>query len=589
VPLPIPRWFRRAAPVAAVVLLGMVLREIPNLTTAAWGNDFGIYLGLTERMAETGDLFPPYDGWGTSYQYFPALYGLTAGLHALTGAEVAVLLGRVAGVVGGLTILFAYLVGRELFGSRRIALLAALILAIDPIHVYQTSHPAPLVMGHLALGLALWLFLRWRRGGPWLPLLPAVLLLLVSHHLSTYFFILAVAGIAFGSLFARRSPRKAFARDVAFLGGVLTAAFAYWVFIATPVSSHVRSVTGLPTALVLGILLAGLVALHRLAPRLAPLLARLRLPPQLSARRAFLGVLGVGFAAMAANVLLRPFGAASALPLLGLLVLLPPLLLYAVAAAGAATAARDRRWAPLLGVLAVYLGSLAFGFATQNAIILSYRHLEYLSLPVALFAAKVVSRGLLRAREFADTLTRSARLARPRPAGGVFAAGLVALLLANVATGYALTNGAVGPDERIPDVTLDLIDWMAAHIPREGTVAADHRISQVLWARGFTATNDGAVVVFTEAEWYRIVDELRPFEPRVDYVVIDHIMVESGVQSGTDLETPKMTGDTYGKFTLPPWRFVHRVESEDGSRWAELYRIDWEWADRHAWQETYLP
>jgi hypothetical protein len=296
----------------------------------------------------------------------------------------------------------------------------------------------------------------------------------------------------------------------------------------------------------------------------------------------------LGLALIALDILLRPWGPSLALSPLALAVLLPPLLLLSVAAAGFTRALRRPAWTPVLGLTVAPVASLVVAFASQNRVLISYRHFEYLSLPAALFAAETALAVLSR-RTAAPAARRLPRLAVNR--AGRAAAGLVllALFATNVWAGQSVMAGRLGPDERIPDTSLRLVTWMTRELGPGASIAADHRISQVLWARGFLPTNDEAVAVFTEAEWYRVVDELRRFEPRVDYVFVDHVMVESGVQSGSLAEPPRISDGAYGKFSLQPYRLVARMESADGLRWAELYRIDWGWAERHSWLERYLP
>ena len=62
----------------AIIALSIIVRSIPGWIHPGWGNDFGIYYGLTKQFAENPQWFQPYDGWGDSYQYFPMLYLITA-------------------------------------------------------------------------------------------------------------------------------------------------------------------------------------------------------------------------------------------------------------------------------------------------------------------------------------------------------------------------------------------------------------------------------------------------------------------------------------------------------------------------------
>ena len=72
--------------------IAIILRSLPAWTNAAWGNDFGIYYGLTNSFVESGELINDYVGWGSSYQYFPVLYTVTGIAHWITGIDVLVIM-----------------------------------------------------------------------------------------------------------------------------------------------------------------------------------------------------------------------------------------------------------------------------------------------------------------------------------------------------------------------------------------------------------------------------------------------------------------------------------------------------------------
>ena len=155
-----------------VTVIAIVIRSIPAWTNAAWGSDFGIYYGLTNSFVETGDLYNPYDGWGSSYQYFPVLYAITGIAHWITGIDVLVLMPKIAPIFGGLTVLIFYFIVYNLVKRRDVALLSAAFLSVASFHVYQTSHAAPLTMGHFFMLLSLYFFVKYIKNAKYLfPLL----------------------------------------------------------------------------------------------------------------------------------------------------------------------------------------------------------------------------------------------------------------------------------------------------------------------------------------------------------------------------------------------------------------------------------
>jgi hypothetical protein len=82
-------WTRERSVLLIVFIAATAIRSIPGWMHAAWGNDFGIYYGITKDFAENPELFRPYTGGGASYNYFPVLYVIVAFLHWLTGLSIA--------------------------------------------------------------------------------------------------------------------------------------------------------------------------------------------------------------------------------------------------------------------------------------------------------------------------------------------------------------------------------------------------------------------------------------------------------------------------------------------------------------------
>ena len=102
-----------------ITIAAVIIRSIPAWTNAAWGCDFGIYLGLTKSFVESGELYNPYYGWGGSYQYFPVLYAITGLAHWITSIDVLVLMPKIAPIFGGLTVLIFYFLVYELIKDKK--------------------------------------------------------------------------------------------------------------------------------------------------------------------------------------------------------------------------------------------------------------------------------------------------------------------------------------------------------------------------------------------------------------------------------------------------------------------------------------
>ena len=88
--------------------IAIVIRSVPAWVYTAWGCDSGIYIGLANTVVETAEFFPPYYGWGGSYNEFPILYAVVAGVHWLTGIDVIVLMPKLIPIFGALTVFIFY-------------------------------------------------------------------------------------------------------------------------------------------------------------------------------------------------------------------------------------------------------------------------------------------------------------------------------------------------------------------------------------------------------------------------------------------------------------------------------------------------
>ncbi|MBN1860020.1 MAG: glycosyltransferase family 39 protein, partial [Candidatus Thermoplasmatota archaeon] len=219
-----------------ITVIAIAVRSIPAWMNAAWGGDFGIYYGLTSRMVENQQIFNEYDGWGGMYNYFPVLYIFSAAGHWITGVDLLWVMPKIAPIFGGLTVFLLYFIIYELTKRRDLALLSSLFLAVIPFHVYQTSHAAPLTMGHFFMILCLYLFIKYMNEKKYLiPLLISTMFLIMSHHLTTYFFLMTILFVVV--IKSIRVNLREMYRDVFYVTVASAFAFGYWICIATPVFS----------------------------------------------------------------------------------------------------------------------------------------------------------------------------------------------------------------------------------------------------------------------------------------------------------------------------------------------------------------
>jgi 4-amino-4-deoxy-L-arabinose transferase-like glycosyltransferase len=155
-----------------------------------------------------------------SSSYSPGLPLFVAGLYELTGGVHERLARVVLAVIGALSVLFAYLIGRRLTPSLPV-LVGALVVAIYPALLeYQgmlMSEPlaATLLSGGVLVALWAW------EGGPWRWLLPGALFGALALTRPEY---LGVAVLVAAVIFAREARddwRRSLARAAIFLGALV--------------------------------------------------------------------------------------------------------------------------------------------------------------------------------------------------------------------------------------------------------------------------------------------------------------------------------------------------------------------------------
>jgi hypothetical protein len=556
-----------------IFIFGLAIRAYPGMANAAWGNDFGTYYGLTEKVMDDPALFPEYDGWGSGYNYFPVLFHVSAGAAWLTDTDAFWLMPRLIPLIGSLTIFVTFFIGKELFKSEKIGLLAALMLAANPMHAYQISHAAPLVMGHLFFSLSIYLFLvndgKLHRIGL---LAVCSLLMIMSHHLTTFFFLLSVLGIIFYKNMWSNEWRPGFQRELVLALAISASAFAYWALVAKPVfDAFIPDIAGIPAWGVFAAFYLGLAAM------LGLIIARRRYMPTMKCAafgmkrsHVLAGTLAGSIAfTLVFSFINLPDSNFSFQPV-SALILIPFFLLLALGFTAIRELKGSDEGGEVLGWFIFLAASTVITMVLWIEGIPSFRHFEYIAYPLSLMAAVGVH-GL-----YLDV--KGGKLKFPMGARGM-AAAIIALALVLGGSTYLVADTTSGHTEVIGEEALDLMEWMQQNIPEGTNISSDHRLSTMLWAYGFgNLTYDDAYEMWfadnwTEDECLADLNGTSDNLLRIEYVLIDSVMVEDGVQSGM-IENPRtMEGGGYEKFESRPFEMVHEVRG--GAHWAELYFVNW--------------
>jgi hypothetical protein len=557
---------------AGLALLLVFLALEPFLSYALFGSDTGEYYHLTASLVSSGTIphGSAYAGWGSAYPDFPGLFLLAGGGAGALGIDPLSALTILVPVVAVLSVFPLFLLFRRLYPHDTVALLAAAVGSLVMPRLFSIAHPAPLALGDFLCVGALWMLVESRQDVRWyVPLSVTGGALLLTHHLSSYFFIVSALGGLFflemwkPGLWSRRFPT----RELAFVAAFLTATLAFWFYGTTTFVSKVLDfafgqhlgfalfeTVGLVAVLAAGVL----IRWRRGRPRSTR--AWVRLPTDRSLVRDAVALSVIIFAAIFIVVLV-PVPGTSQVTTPAAILWFSPVLVLGIACAGSRRMLSPARvgpfalaWVGALGLSAgamVALSLAAPSFPGSPAAGISStlspsRHVEYLFLPIALLVAVGLARGVARVRDRGG-----------RRAFWAACVGVVVLLAANAAIVYPPQNDFGGFEEGLTHGDAALWMWVGIAAPPTWTVATDHRLSSMIFGvDGNPATWFTTPALFTGTNWSQAASELRstgtPYTDRpIDLVAVDPVMY-SGVALDPSKPATPLSAEAIAWFqTLP--------------------------------------
>lgn len=522
--------------VALLLALVFVALE-PLLSFSIFGSDTGEYYRLTTDLVRTGHLpLTSYAGWGSAYQDFPGIFVLSGATAQATGSDVLLSLQLVVPVLGVFSAVPLYLLFRRLFPHEGIALLGSGFASFAMPRLFSLAHPAPLSVGDLLVVGALWMFIEGRVDRRWYgPLALASAALIVTHHLSSYFFLLSALGgltlleVVLPGRWSRRFPL----RELGFLAAFGVGLTAYWFGYATAfrpiIDSGLGSYAALapylaaPAAVGIVVIAGGIIRWRRARPRRTP---APRLPSDRSIARDFAILLGGSLVGIFALLVAPLPGAAHSTSVAAIAFFLPLFLVV-----GAATGSRrlllfDRMGPWTLLWLAVIGVSAIVGWVSGSLVLEPTRHAEYLLIPLGLLAA--VSIGRLVAR-WGDRPTRRGM------AAGTLAA--LILLAANAAIVYPPPADLGGFQEGLTPADAAEWMWIGLALPPTAAIASDHRLSSMIFGfDGNPATWSSTPALFTGTDRSAALAELNGSEAPHSVLPIDAVAVDGVMHDGVALD-----------------------------------------------------
>lgn len=587
-----------------ITVIAIILRSLPAWTNAAWGCDFGIYYGLTNSLVDNQELFNPYYGWGGSYQYFPVLYAITGAAHWITGIDILTIMPKIAPIFGGLSVMLFYFVVYELLGDRKKALLSSLFFAVMPFHVYQTSHASPLTIGHFFMMLSIYFFIKFRQDARFItPLFISTILLIMSHHLTTYFYLVSLIFIVFVENASKKEWTASLKKDVLYILTASGLIFSYWIFIATPVyDSFMRSgfsvwiinINSSYTIILFYMLFISMFGIVWLKRRLNLFIVREK-PTAKSAIVKFFLTMAICLTAMGIfSVVKLPWTNFSFTPL-SIIYSLPLVLIFAFGVAGFRYTRFIQNGSFVRGWLLAILISFVYGLLTNSSAILPHRHFEYIMAPLCIISIFGIS-GIflnLNYERLSKFTERFHHISKPslyyfkkssllQKRQFIYIAVILFLVSANAVSIYPSHVALNASYEVITDENFAVIEWMDENFDKNNSViASDHRLARITEAVGFNTTLDESSIIWISENFTDYIYELEGIgknHSKITHIIIDDIMKDKVVHVGFG-KIFYMTNESYEKFSYQPFELAYRNatlnQDMEEEHWTEVYAVNW--------------
>ncbi len=552
--------------------IAIIVRSLPAWMNAAWGGDFGIYYGLTSRFVENQQIFNEYNGWGGMYNYFPVLYIFSACGHWITGIDLLWVMPKIAPIFGGLTVLIFYFIVHDQTKRRDLALLSSLFLAVIPFHVYQTSHAAPLTMGHFFMMLSVYLFLKSMNQKKYLlPLMISTVFLIMSHHLTTYFFLLTIFFIVV--IKSIHTNLRNMYRDVMNNGLSISSYFVILLFYV-----------GL-----FGCLL-GIGAMRKKTPKFIYRVKKTFMFSPAHSRKRALIYFAAGFVFIFCSEIVFlfvnvPVSGIRMKPL-SILYSIPMLFFIGFGCLGVEYLKNVKnRWFFQAWLCAI-LSSFIYSLVTVNTTLFPDRHVEYLTVPACLFAAVGVLY-FFRLRELKISLSLKKQLSYPSSLQVLFVLAICGLVFSNAVAVYPVYTSLEWMDESIPNETANTIEWITDNLDKNNTmVATDLRLSKMIWAEGINTTFEDTNDTWTCDTWVGCISD---FDAEANHGMVTHILIDDVMRDISVnvrvTQSVYMTNESYLKFSQEPFELLYRNatvnQDNEEIHWAEVYSVNWTFIEQH--------
>jgi hypothetical protein len=567
----------------SIIVISILLRLIKLFDFAIWGSDSGEHYFLLEQLITTGEIQLEYNGWGFAYPYFPGMHLLVTGTTQTGQLSTYLGLVLIIPIVAAFSVLIIFCISQIIFKDYRISLISSAFTGVILPHIYASSHPMPGSLGGLLLLVCIFLILKsYNNKKFFILLILATAALVITHHLTTFFLIISIFFIIIvREIYKNEALEKEYwlsrsKIDIIYLTILITFSFSYWFIYAEPFYDKILeknipiSPIGIFISAYVGLILLWVIIKYRdkLSWRIKPTFYSNK---NLLLRLSLFWIFGTIILAL--GLITTVPGTNMKSDISAFPIFLPIMLLISFVAVSPAILVFYKNGITIFGWMLAIMASLIFSFITNNHELLLYRHLPYIFEPISIMASLgfvklfdfVIKKGDLRLIQYENNkeiinlaiLFKTNKLKQikiyerktePKPSKQVTTkilfyqktAGIIfilTILLTCSIYSYPPLNVVSGFEEGTTEEELDSCFWSLENLPKDATVASDHRMSSILFGfSGLNATWEYAPKTFHYGTYDEIMEEMNSTRIPSGIKRIDFILITSAIENGVALE-----------------------------------------------------
>ncbi len=617
-------------------LAAIVIRLIPTFGNYGWGNDFGIYYTILQDYVRKGVVtttFPsPWGGAG--YGDFPVMYVTIYSLSGITGVGVRELLLTVPQIFGGLTVVLLFFIALHITKDEKIALLSAVLLAVNPIQAFQTSMSSILVFGHFFGLLSVLFALKYMDKKVYiLPFLASSILLVMSHELSTFMYVIGIIGI-----FLFYKIKYSVSNPFKFLIPLYLfsiAMFSFWYVAAYKTILFISAgFFGLPAWLIISAYFLFLTALFLIpSQKIMDVLSYIHHNTfgrkKISVKDAVIITSVIVGVALAITPFYSGFMSYSSV-----IVFLPLIGTAELIGVGFVFLSSKKYSVFLVSWIIALSMFLIYAIITRNSVLLPGRFFEYLSEPMSIVEAVGII-GILEYYGILDTWRHSTHLRNDEghekkrnnvrteiiyslrnvkktfvtfthassnsryKLNLVLPVILILVIVSSASTVYTVGN-VVTPshNQSISMNDYAAINWTASHLTKNFSVTTDHTLGILIDGLNESSSFDYSRYLWNSTNYSSIIPELmgKYYNGSLNYtpnlfILIDSAMLSNGVWGYNGLNNPSepaifINNASFTKFFSGYFYPVY-LNFTSRTKWAVVFEVNWTAIDIHFLEQKY--